>query len=86
MMEQLISKDKQLEDERIHSREQADKLSDLATQLAELSRNNQMLLGAEQSRNNPVLLGESLPRKDEKGQKKGFFQKLFEKVNAGKSS
>jgi len=47
---------KDLETERTHSREQADKLSDLAAQLAELTRNNQILLGAEQSRTNPALL------------------------------
>ena len=45
-----------LEKERAHSRGQADKLSDLAAQLAELTRNNQVLLGAEQSRTNPALL------------------------------
>jgi len=53
---QLAEKDKQLENERTHSREQADKLSDLAAQLAELTRNNQVLLGAEQTRTNPALL------------------------------
>jgi len=45
-----------LSKERVHSREQADKLSDLASQLAQLTRNNQVLLGAEQSRTNPALL------------------------------
>jgi len=60
---ELASKNEQIEmlladltSERTHSREQADKLSDLAAQLAELTRNNQVLLGAEQSRTNPVLL------------------------------
>ena len=42
--------------EREHSRGQADKLANLAEQLAELSRNNQILLGAEQSRTNPAIL------------------------------
>jgi len=60
---ELASKNEQIEtlqadltSERTHSREQADKLSDLAPQLAELTRNNQVLLGAEQSRTNPALL------------------------------
>ena len=66
----------QLNKERDHSREQTDKLSNLAAQLAELTRNNQILLGAEQSRSNPALLtsgnqteqtGEPQPKK------KGFF-------------
>jgi len=72
--------------ERTHSREQSDKLSeqaekiiDLATQLAELNRNNQLLLGAEQSRNNHALLigNESPKPDDEKVQKKGFLFRLF---------
>lgn len=41
--------------ERQHSREQSDKIINLAEQLAELSRNNQILLGAEQQRMNPLL-------------------------------
>jgi len=60
---ELASKNEQIEalqadltSERTHSREQADKLSDLAAQLAELTKNNQVLLGAEQSRTNPALL------------------------------
>ena len=58
--------------ERAHSREQADKLADLAAQLAELSRNNQLLLGAEQSRTNPALLPGG-----EAGRSEGFFSRLF---------
>jgi len=83
LIEQLAAKDKQLENERTHSRDQADKLSDLAAQLAELSRNNQILLGAEQSRTNPALLmnDEGATHKIEKVQKKGFLQKLFGKIN-----
>jgi hypothetical protein len=46
----------ELGSERAHSRAQTDKLSDLAAQLAELTHNNQVLLGAEQSRTNPALL------------------------------
>jgi len=71
----------QLNDERTHSREQADKLSDLAAQLAELTRNNQLLLGAEQSRTNPALLAsdDRQPHPDEEQQKKkglfGWFKK-----------
>ena len=50
----------QLNKERDHSREQTDKLSNLAAQLAELTRNNQILLGAEQSRTNSALLNDNL--------------------------
>jgi len=46
----------ELKTERVHSRMQIDKLSDLATQLAELSRNHQILLGMEQERTNPSSL------------------------------
>ena len=61
----------ELKTERTHSREQTDKLSDLAAQLAELTRNNQILLGAEQSKTNPALLmGGELPEPDETKQKK----------------
>ena len=60
----------ELATERAHSREQADKLADLAAQLAELSRNNQLLLGAEQSRTNPALLPGGEPRKSV-----GFFKR-----------
>jgi len=53
----------ELQVERKHSREQSDKIISLAEQiteqLAELSRNNQILLGAEQSKTNPVLLGQT---------------------------
>jgi len=68
--------------ERTHSREQADKLSDLAAQLADLTRNNQVLLGAEQSRTNPVLMmgGDSSKHTEEQPiSKKRFFQKLFKR-------
>jgi len=54
--EQISGLQAELSSERTHSREQADKLSDLATQLAELTRNNQILLGIEQSQNNPTAL------------------------------
>jgi DNA-binding LacI/PurR family transcriptional regulator len=46
----------ELATERAHSREQADKLSDLAAKLAALSENHQVLLGREQARNSPALL------------------------------
>ena len=61
LFEKLTAKDKQLEDERTHSREQSDKLATLAAQLAELNRNNQLLLSREQSRTNPTLLTDSEP-------------------------
>jgi len=79
---ELASKNEQIEvlqadliSERVHGREQADKLSDLAAQLAELTRNNQVLLGAEQSRTNPVLLlaGDEVVRLDFKKRIKILF-------------
>jgi len=77
------SLEEELKTERTHSREQADKLSDLAAQLAELTRNNQLLLGAEQSRTNPALLppnlGVSTETPKEAWKKKGFFKKMFKK-------
>jgi len=80
LIEQLSAKDKLLEDERVHSREQADKLSDLAAQLAELTRNNQVLLGAEQTRTNPALtMGGTLHEGEGQQRKKGFFQRFFKK-------
>ena len=47
----------ELRKEREHSRAQSIRMADLAAQVAELVRNNQLLLGAEQSRTHPVLLG-----------------------------
>jgi len=82
LLERLSDKDRQLDAERIHSREQMDKLSDLAGQLVELTRNNQVLLGAEQRRTNSALLmgSEGVTHQSE-GQelKKGFFQRFFKK-------
>jgi len=72
LREQNRALQEELSTERTHSREQADKLADLAAQLAELSRNNQLLLGAEQSRTNPALLPHSDSIKP-----KGFFKRLF---------
>lgn len=70
-----------LEREREHSRTQADKLANLAEQLAELSRNNQILLGAEQSRTNPALLmgGNEAEQDEAPPLKKKSFWSLFKK-------
>jgi len=67
--------------EREHSRAQADRLASLAEQLAELSRNNQILLGAEQSRTNPALLstGEQSAEVEEQPVRKKGFWNLFKK-------
>jgi len=62
--------------EREHSRTQADRLADLADQLAELTRNQQVLLGAEQTRTNPALLPIDAKR-IEAEPKKGFLARLF---------
>ena len=51
----------ELQREREHSRTQAERLASLAEQLAELTRNNQLLLGAEQSRTNPALQAAAEP-------------------------
>jgi len=78
LFEQLTKKDKQLEDERTHSREQANQIADLANQLAELNRNNQILLSGEQTRNKTMFLTdneESVQGGNVK--KKGFFRRLF---------
>jgi hypothetical protein len=84
----------ELRTERAHSRGQTDKLSDLAAQLAELTRNNQILLGAEQSRTNPGLLagGERVQdeaqddrRESTQPVKKRGLWGLFKKSNKGES-
>ena len=70
----------ELRKEREHSRAQADKLAALAEQLAELSRNNQILLGAEQSRTNPALLSSGdLPDEETQPAKKRSFWGFFKK-------
>ncbi len=65
--------------ERDHSHEQADKLADLASQLAELTRNNQILLSTEQSRKNPSFLidGKSSSQVMERPKKKNGILGLF---------
>ena len=73
---------KQLENERAHSREQADKLADLAFKLAELTHNSQVLQGAEQSRANPALLTSSDNVAEDgagRNNEKGFIARLFGK-------
>ena len=77
---QIATLQEELTTERIHSREQANKIADLANQLAELNRNNQILLGSEQSRTNPALL----PKGDDNQQpvieqREGFFKRVFGK-------
>lgn len=75
----------ELNKEREHSRQQADRLANLAEQLAELSRNNQILLGAEQTRTNPALLmGDTSPSETLQAEgtapiKKKSFWSLFKK-------
>jgi DNA-binding transcriptional MerR regulator len=67
--EQIAALQDELAKEREHSRAMADRVADLAGQLAELSRNNQFLLGAEQTRTNPALIQEPT--------RKGLFARLF---------
>lgn len=82
--EQISALQAELSVERTHGREQADKLSDLAAQLAELTRNNQLLLGVEQSRTNPALRSEDetvVHNGAGKERKKGFFQRFRKNQN-----
>jgi len=70
--------------ERNHSREQTDKILDLANQLAELNRNNQILLGSEQTRNSQTSQsflddGEEVTSVNDSVKNQGFFSKLFKK-------
>jgi len=58
LQDELFKSLEELSREREHSRNQSDKLSDLAGQIAKLMQNNQVLLGAEQSRTNPILLND----------------------------
>jgi len=70
--------EQELKVEREHSREQTDRLTNLAAKLAALTENSQVLLGAEQSRTNPVLLNGTTP--DEPiSPPKNFFIRLFER-------
>jgi len=72
----------ELAKERAHGREQADKLSDLAAQLAELSRNNQILLSTEQNRTaSSLLTGGSSSDLDEQHQQptKRRFWDIFKR-------
>ena len=62
----------ELNQEREHSRQQAVRVTDLAEALADLTRNQQLLLGAEQSRTNPALItGEKEPQAQ--NEKRGFL-------------
>jgi len=70
----------ELTNERTHSREQANKLADLASELAELNRNNQILLGSEQTRNNPAFLQSDEEKANENNtacENKGFWSRVF---------
>ena len=68
--------EEELKTERNHNRAQSDRLADLADQLVELNRNNQILLGSEQNRTNHTLAvadGEGAHKKT------GFFTRFFSK-------
>ena len=84
LRQRVESLEQELKVEREHGREQADKLSNLATQLAELTRNNQILLGAEQSRNIPIL---SNPTESEEPSPppKSFWSKIFKRKHHPKN-
>ena len=55
LREQVKSLQEELKAEREHSRQKSDEISDMAQKLLEITRNQQVLLGAEQSRTNPAL-------------------------------
>jgi myosin heavy subunit len=76
--------EQELKIEREHGREQSDKLSNLASQLAELSRNNQILLGAEQSRTIPILSNPTQPEEPPPPQK-SFWSKIFKRKHPPKN-
>lgn len=69
----------ELTKEREHSRTQADRIADLAENLAELNRNNQLLLGIEQHRTNPALIDENASSQESK--KQNFLSNIFKKKN-----
>lgn len=93
LQEQNKSLQEELTKEREYSRTQTDRLADqsdritnLAEQLAELNRNNQLLLGVEQSRTNPALLMNVNDKNEteetptgESTAKKGIFSRIFRK-------
>jgi len=72
--------EQELKAEREHSREQTDKLINLAAKLTVLTENSQVLLGAEQSRTNPILLSSTDPSEPISSTKR-FFIRLFERKN-----
>jgi len=72
--------EQELKIEREHSREQTDKLINLAAKLAVLTENSQVLLGAEQSRTNPILLSSTDPIEPISSTKR-FFIRLFKRKN-----
>ena len=78
LRDQLKLLQEELRIEREHSREQSDKVISLAEQLAELNKNNQILLKQEQEKTT-LLLPEQLEvvSLDEQKNKKGLFQKIF---------
>jgi len=74
-----------LECERKHSRQQSDRIADLASQLAELTRNGQVLLKQEQNRTAFLLSESSSENNDDYAEqpqdnnKKGFWQRFWKK-------
>lgn len=73
-----------LRTEREHSRSQADKLASLAEQLAELNKNQQVLLGYEQGKNTPLLIesnAEPENADNETKAKKGLFSFFWKGKN-----
>jgi len=72
---------KQLDSEREHSRQQSDRISDLAEKLAELTRNSQLLLKQEQDKNIRMLSDESTTEnlENDTGENKKSFWDFWKK-------
>jgi len=84
LREQIKSLNDELKSEREHSRKQTDELSELAQKLAEITRNQQLLLGAEQSRSNPALLvGDKDTEQPPQEEKRGFWSLFKRKYVTG---
>jgi transposase len=82
LREQNMSLQAELSKEREHNRQQSGQLATLAQQLTELTRNNQILLGAEQRRSSPSAfpIEEQQPEGPEgQAKKPGLFARLFGK-------
>lgn len=82
--ELITSLQEELKAERIHSRKQADKISDLASQLAGLNHNEPILLVSQQTKNNyPIIVDAAVEDEEEEeeyvshDEHEGFLKMIF---------